>query len=66
MDTVKLKAIFSQTHGNSDACANELRDYARKLYVENEISALEFRQLIRDLEAEGATVPDCAEDKLLT
>ncbi|WP_409270441.1 YppF family protein [Neobacillus sp. SCS-31] len=66
MDTVKLKAIFLQSHGKSEACANDLRDYARKLYVENTISAIEFRQLIRDLEGEGATVPDCATDKLLT
>ncbi|WP_316569823.1 YppF family protein [Neobacillus sp. YIM B06451] len=66
MDTLKLKAIFMQSHGNNEACANDLRDYARRLYVENAISAMEFRRLIRDLEAEGATVPGCATDKLLT
>lgn len=66
MDTVKLKATFLESHCNTEACANELRDFARKLYVENKISALEFRQLIRELEAGGATVPECADVKLLT
>nr|WP_245959436.1 YppF family protein [Neobacillus piezotolerans] len=61
-----MKAFFIQSHGNAETCANDLRDYARKLYVENEITVMEFRQLIRELEAEGATVPDSAEEKPLT
>ncbi|WP_059170923.1 YppF family protein [Bacillus sp. FJAT-27445] len=66
MDILKLKSDFFRSRGNSEGCANELRDYASKLYLQNDITVTEFRQLIRDLEAEGATVPESADEKLLT
>ena len=66
MDMNTLKELFFQNRRQRPECANELRDYARNLYIQNDITAAEFRSLIRELEAEGATVPEVLEKEMFT
>lgn len=39
---------------------NELLDYVKKLYVREEVNILEYRQIIKILEKEGAKSPEQA------
>jgi hypothetical protein len=43
---------------------NELMDFARQLYLREELSIRQFRNLIRDLEQKGAVPPKTIEDIL--
>ena len=40
---------------------NELLDYARQLYLKGELMLLEYRQIIKGLELNGATLPQFIE-----
>ncbi|RHW41287.1 hypothetical protein D1B31_10170 [Neobacillus notoginsengisoli] len=66
MDMSMLKKQFLQCKKQDAEFLNELRDYARNLYIQNEITAAVFRKLIQELEAEGATVPENVEEEQLT
>ncbi|ALC90150.1 hypothetical protein AM500_10400 [Bacillus sp. FJAT-18017] len=64
MDISTLKTSFILQRDNDSVDANVLRDYARKLYIQNEITASTYRRLIQELEATGATVPEITGEKV--
>ncbi|OCA90892.1 hypothetical protein A8F94_03215 [Bacillus sp. FJAT-27225] len=63
MDISTLKTSFILHRDTDSGDVNVLRDYARRLYIQNEISASTFRELIRELEAKGATAPELTGEK---
>lgn len=62
MNISELKSKFIQSKDYSTENVNELLDFAKKAYIFNEINIKEYSNLIRDLEAEGAVIPDCYND----
>jgi hypothetical protein len=58
MNIHELKIIFSQKRAFFTENANQLLDFAKKAYIHNEISINDYRNLLRELEALGATIPD--------
>ncbi|MCM3566828.1 YppF family protein [Neobacillus mesonae] len=54
----ELKEKFSQTRNFSTDDVNALMDFAKKSYIHNEISIKEYRLLVRELEGQGAVLPD--------
>jgi len=57
MDIRELKSRFSQSRDYNTDNVNALMDFAKKAYVHNEISIKEYRNLVRELEKEGAVLP---------
>ena len=41
---------------------NELLDYVRQTYVKNEITIVEYRNIVRELEINGAKKPDYTDE----
>lgn len=57
MNVHELKHKFYQCREYNTDNVNELLDYAKKVYINNEISISEYRNLVRELEAQGAVEP---------
>jgi hypothetical protein len=58
MDIRSLKSKFIQSRDYSTDDVNALMDFAKKAYIHNEINIKEYRLLVRELEAQGAVIPD--------
>ena len=65
MDIGNLKSRFIQSRDYTPENINELMDFAKKAYIQNEISIKEYHLLVRDLEANGAVAPDITMDPLI-
>lgn len=64
MNISELKQKFIQYKEYSPDNINELMDFAKKAYIHNEINIKEYRFLVRELEAQGAVVPDIYKESL--
>lgn len=58
MNVQKLKGMFTQVKQYVPENANELLDFAKRAYVQNEISFHDYRVLVRELELQGAVTPE--------
>lgn len=58
MNVHELNQKFIKLKNYSPESVNELLDFAKKAYIYNEISTSDYRKLVRDLESQGATIPD--------
>jgi hypothetical protein len=65
MDIGELKKRFIQSRNYTPDHINELMDFAKKTYIQNEINLKEYQILVRDLEAQGAVAPDIYKDSLI-
>lgn len=66
MDIRELKSKFNESRDYPADNVNMLMDFAKKAYIQNEITIKEYRLLVRDLEAQGAVSPDSNEIPLTT
>lgn len=57
MHVHELKVKFFQFREYETEDVNELLDFAKRVYIHNEISSFEYRNLVRELESLGAEVP---------
>jgi hydroxymethylpyrimidine/phosphomethylpyrimidine kinase len=57
MDIRDLKSRFIKSRDYSTDNVNELLDFAKKAYIQNEIDIKEYRLLIHELENMGAVIP---------
>jgi accessory gene regulator protein AgrB len=57
MNIQDLNEKFLHAKNSQESDVNALLDFAKKAYIQNEISANSYRQLVRDLEALGAESP---------
>ncbi|MDQ0213652.1 hypothetical protein J2S13_000046 [Oikeobacillus pervagus] len=57
MTIYELKKIFFEKKSYAPHDSNQLLDFAKKMYLFNELSYKEYRNVIRDLELEGAINP---------
>jgi hypothetical protein len=57
MDVHELKHKFFQRREYETDNVNDLLDFAKNAYISNEISISEYRNLVRELEAQGAEIP---------
>ncbi|MDF9296301.1 YppF family protein [Geobacillus stearothermophilus] len=62
MSITELKHKFMAIKHCEPAEANELLDFARRLYLRREISLAQYRDLVRELEQAGACQPDETEE----
>lgn len=53
----ELKEKFSTHKKYETDDVNELLDFAKKVYISNEISLAEYKKLVRELESQGAKIP---------
>ena len=58
MDIRELKSKFNQSRDYKTDDVNSLMDFAKKAYIHNEITIKEYRILVRELEKQGAVIPD--------
>lgn len=58
MDIRALKSKFIQSRDYHTDDVNALMDFAKKAYIHNEINIKEYRILVRELESQGAVIPD--------
>jgi hypothetical protein len=58
MNVHELKSLFTQTKDYTPEHVNELLDFTKKSYIGNEITILEYRNLVRELELQGASIPE--------
>lgn len=58
MDIRSLKSKFNQSRDYNTDDVNALIDFAKKAYIHNEINIKEYRLLVRELESQGAVIPD--------
>jgi hypothetical protein len=58
MDIRELKSRFIQSRDYNTDDVNALMDFAKKAYIHNEMSIKEYRLLVRELENQGAVLPD--------
>ncbi|WP_040208410.1 YppF family protein [Neobacillus jeddahensis] len=58
MDIRELKSKFIQSRDYTTDDVNALMDFAKKEYIHNEISITEYRLLVRELENQGAVIPE--------
>ncbi len=58
MNVHELAMEFYQKRKQSPENVNELLDFTKKSYIHNEISILVYRNLVRELEAQGAETPE--------
>ncbi|MCM3692804.1 YppF family protein [Neobacillus niacini] len=66
MDIRSLKSKFNQSRDYSTDDVNALMDFAKKAYIHNEINIKQYRLLVRELESQGAVIPDdYKEDSLI-
>lgn len=57
MQVHELKRKFIQFREYEPETVNVLLDFAKKVYIHNEISINEYRNLVRELESLGAVFP---------
>ncbi|WP_174733971.1 YppF family protein [Mesobacillus harenae] len=65
MNVNELKLLFAQMRDYTPESVNELLDFAKKSYIHNEISINDYRILVRDLESQGAVVPEILKENSL-
>lgn len=66
MEIRELKSKFIQSRDYTTDDVNSLMDFAKKAYIHNEIDIKDYRLLVRELEKQGAAIPDdYKEDSLL-
>lgn len=58
MKVQDLKWMFTKIKNSSPEHVNQLLDFAKRAYVHNEISFYDYRQLVRELELQGAVTPE--------
>ena len=58
MNVHELKTLFAQTKEYTPEHVNELLDFTKKSYIQNEITINEYRNLVRELELQGAFIPE--------
>jgi hypothetical protein len=58
MDIQVLKGKFNQSRDYKTDDVNALMDFAKKAYIHNEININDYRLLVRELEAQGAVIPE--------
>jgi hypothetical protein len=58
MDIRELKSKFIQSRAYTTDDVNALMDFAKKAYIQNDINIKEYRLLVRELEKQGAVVPE--------
>ncbi|KOP83200.1 YppF family protein [Cytobacillus praedii] len=58
MNVHELNMKFLQMRNYSPENVNELLDFTKKAYIQNDICINVYRQLVRELEAQGAEVPE--------
>ncbi|KIY22206.1 MULTISPECIES: YppF family protein [Mesobacillus] len=58
MNVHELKNLFARTKEYTPDHVNELLDFTKKSYIQNEITFLEYRNLVRELELLGAFIPE--------
>jgi len=58
MNFSDLKERYKKEKQNNPKSVNDLLDYVKKLYIANELSIREYRQLVKVLEQEGAYNPE--------
>ncbi|MEH7303484.1 YppF family protein [Neobacillus drentensis] len=58
MDIRELKSKFIQTRDYTTDDVNALMDFAKKAYIQNDINIKEYRLLVRELEKQGAVIPE--------
>jgi hypothetical protein len=58
MDIRELKSKFIQSQDYTTDDVNALMVFAKKAYIHNEINIKEYRILVRELENQGAVIPD--------
>jgi hypothetical protein len=57
MHVHELKVKFFEVRNYQAKEVNELLDFAKSMYIHNQISISEYRNLVRELESLGAVVP---------
>lgn len=65
MDIRELKSRFSQNRDYLTDDVNALMDFAKKAYIQNEITIKEYRLLVRELESLGAVLPESDKENSL-
>lgn len=58
MDILELKRRFIQSRDYQTDDVNALMDFAKKAYIQNEISIKDYRLVVRELETQGAVLPE--------
>ncbi|MBM4762083.1 YppF family protein [Bacillus sp. B15-48] len=58
MTVQELNGMFKQIKEYTPNHVNELLDFAKRAYVQNEISFNQYRKLVRELELQGAFIPE--------
>jgi hypothetical protein len=58
MDIRELKSKFIQSRAYTTDDVNALMDFAKKAYIQNDINIKEYRLLVRELEKQGAVIPE--------
>jgi hypothetical protein len=58
MEIRELKSKFIQSRDYNTDDVNALMDFAKKAYIHNEINIKEYRLLVRELESQGAVLPE--------
>jgi hypothetical protein len=58
MDIRELKSKFIQSRDYTTDDVNTLMDFAKKAYIQNDINIKEYRLLVRELEMQGAVIPE--------
>jgi hypothetical protein len=58
MTVQELICMFTQVRKHTPEHVNELLDFAKRAYVQNEISFNDYRILMRELELQGAVIPE--------
>ena len=58
MDIRELKGKFIQSRDYTTDDVNALMDFAKKAYIHNDINIKEYRLLVRELERQGAVMPE--------
>lgn len=58
MNVLELKSKFIQSRDYTTDDVNALMDFAKKAYIHNEINFKDYRLLVRELEIQGAVIPD--------
>ncbi|MEH7075169.1 YppF family protein [Neobacillus drentensis] len=65
MDIRELKSKFIQSRDYTTDDVNALMDFAKKAYIQNDINIKEYRLLVRELEKQGAVIPESDQENSL-
>lgn len=65
MDIRELKGKFIQSRDYTTDDVNALMDFAKKAYIHNDINIKEYRLLVRELEKQGAVIPETENENSL-